>query len=129
MGPLQEGDLRMLEDGALDCLACTQSTHRSLRYCHDDLAVGGYGSAGLTLDPATWQFLQEGRCAPPKRYGRTSLPCSSCSVGRWYLSGQSALKGFFSAACFHLSSSNTLQQHPIGELLTAVLMTAAGPSV
>ena len=129
MGPLQEGDLRMLADGILDCPACTQCSHRSLQDCYNDHAVGGCGSAGLTLDPATWQFLQEGRCAPPKRYGRTSLPCSSCSVGRWNLSGQSALKGFFSPACFHLSSSNTLHQHPINELLTAMLRTAAGTSV
>ena len=118
----------MLVDGILR-MACTQLGYRSLQDCYHGHAVGGYSSAGLTLDPATWQFLQEGRCAPPKRYGRTSLPCSSCSVGRWYLSGQSALKGFFRAACFHLSSSNTLQQHPISELLTALLMTRAGTSV
>ena len=118
----------MLVDGILR-MACTQLGYGSLQDCYHGHAVGGYGSAGLTLDPAMWQFLQEGRCAPPKRYGRTSLPCSSCSVGRWKRSGQSALKGFFSAACFHLSSSNTLQQHPINEPLTRVLMTAAGISV
>ena len=61
MGPLQEGDLRMLVDGILK-MACTQLGYGSLQDCYHGHAGGGYGSAGLTLDPATWQFLQEGRC-------------------------------------------------------------------
>ncbi len=35
-----------------------------------------------TLLPATWQFLHAGRCAPPNKYGRTFLLCSSSNVGR-----------------------------------------------
>lgn len=44
-----------------------------------------------TLSRTEWQFLQEGRCWPPKRYGRTCLVLSSSIVGLSYTKGHLAL--------------------------------------